>query len=127
MRIVAPCGEDWEAMEGSGAVRFCARCRREVTDIDLLEVEDVRALLQRGPACVRGRTDPMGRLLRVVALAAAGTMAVGAPSLADKPVEPVPVEAPVPPVAPIVTPVTPPPAELDEHTIELLQTMGYAG
>lgn len=130
MRIVRPCGEDWEAMRGDGAVRFCERCQRSVTDLDVIEVEDVRALLLRGDACVRGRVDPLGRLLRVVALASAGLVSVGAPSAAPGPEAPAtaPANADIAPatteIAPVNADIAPTPP-LSDAQLDRLTFIGY--
>lgn len=69
LRIPAPCPAEWDAMAGTGAVRHCAACDRDVHRLAALprvEVDRLLALASRERVCLRA---PVGRdgLLRLVA------------------------------------------------------------
>ena len=55
IRIAAPCGESWESMKGSDAVRFCGRCDHNVYYLSDLTRADAEELIQthEGRLCVR--------------------------------------------------------------------------
>jgi hypothetical protein len=92
MRIRTPCQADWDTMIGDATVRFCRACQKNVTNVDALDEEAFRALVQSGKACVRGRAGRDGTLVRFLALAGATAAAVagGGGSLAWSPPPPAP-------------------------------------
>jgi hypothetical protein len=56
LRILDPCHEDYDAMHGSGATRFCTSCRKHVTNLSELTEVEARAFLDAHagePVCVR--------------------------------------------------------------------------
>jgi hypothetical protein len=62
--IETPCHEPWERMAGSGGIRHCGACDRDVHDLSTMTVAEIEALLA-GPdrVCVRFFRRPDGRIL----------------------------------------------------------------
>ena len=65
IRIAAPCSADWDAMEGTGAARFCQTCRKNVYNLSAMTRAEAEALVTRteGRLCVRFYTRADGTLL----------------------------------------------------------------
>lgn len=62
--IASPCGVDWTTMSASEArARLCAHCDALVHDLSAMSEGEARAVLARGPACVRYLYDGHGRVL----------------------------------------------------------------
>jgi hypothetical protein len=86
LRVLSPCTQDFSAMRGDGATRFCDVCRKEVHHLET--VADAEQLLARARAanearvCVRFRHDGTGRALLRAAVVA-GAVGVAACSAAD--------------------------------------------
>lgn len=58
VRIQNPCHEDWSAMDGAGARRYCGACERHVHDLSAMTESQARSLVQAAGAtgerlCVR--------------------------------------------------------------------------
>jgi hypothetical protein len=63
LRIGEPCQQDWDAMGGEGATRFCGACRKHVHDLSARTEAEARTLLEHEPEegyCLRYRCDPRG-------------------------------------------------------------------
>ena len=95
-----PCDEKWEAMAPAGCARACGRCDKIVYDLSQYTVDEVEALLRRGPdTCVRAWIDNDGvvalkpgrrgdgRRMMIAAAATAGLLAASTPAFArtDRP------------------------------------------
>ena len=93
LRIAAPCGADWDAMEGDDRARHCAECRLTVYDLSAMTRAEAEALIteREGDVCVRFWQRSDGRVLtqdcpsgvrrrrrRSRALAATAALAIGA-------------------------------------------------
>ena len=67
IRVAEPCREDWDAMDGDGQARHCARCRLHVTDLSSLtraEAEEYLSLgAPDGRRCVRYTLDASGAIV----------------------------------------------------------------
>jgi hypothetical protein len=65
LRVVEPCRENFEAMEGRGARRFCGKCERQVTDLSALTEREARRRLSEGGGhmCIRYRAASDGTVL----------------------------------------------------------------
>ncbi len=63
LKIASPCSADWEQMEGTDRVRFCAECKKNVYNLSAMSRRDAEALLKEtdGDLCTRlyRRTDGM--------------------------------------------------------------------
>jgi hypothetical protein len=61
LRIVTPCTVPWSSMNGDDAVRFCAKCRKNVYNVAALDPAEALALVERaeGRVCMQltRRTD----------------------------------------------------------------------
>jgi hypothetical protein len=55
LRVVTPCEVPWSSMKGTGPVRFCGRCEKNVYDVARLGADEVLALVERteGGPCLR--------------------------------------------------------------------------
>jgi hypothetical protein len=55
IKIAAPCTADWEQMQGTDRVRFCAECKKNVYNLSALSRRDAEALLKEknGDMCAR--------------------------------------------------------------------------
>lgn len=62
IEIPSPCTVHWDSMRGTGRVRHCGQCRRNVYKVEELSREEVEALIRRneGNACVRIYRRPDG-------------------------------------------------------------------
>ncbi len=66
LEISNPCGEDFQAMEGEGARRFCGSCEKHVHDLSAMTLEEAKALIRENAAtglCVTYRFDHTDRIL----------------------------------------------------------------
>lgn len=53
VEIASPCSADWNKMTGSGRVRHCGECKKDVYDLSEMTRDDAEALLQReGALCI---------------------------------------------------------------------------
>lgn len=128
MRVRQPCAADWDTMVGDDLRRFCAACGRHVTNVDAIDDAAFAALLADGRACVRGRTDGSGRLLRAaVLLGATAVAAANAPGTLLGGASGAPaVVAEAPPLAPAVADPSPAPAQLSpDVNPDYLVAIGY--
>lgn len=57
--ILRPCSNDWDAMAGDGAIRFCADCQKYVHDISGLSDDAAAAFIGQ---CVRRQPPPPPQL-----------------------------------------------------------------
>ena len=48
LNVPSPCDVEWEDMVGDERGRFCARCGKTVTNLSVLDGDEVRAVLARG-------------------------------------------------------------------------------
>jgi hypothetical protein len=64
LTIETPCHEPWEQMAGTGGIRHCGACDKDVHDLTTMTVVEIEALLA-GPdrVCVRFFRRPDGRIL----------------------------------------------------------------
>lgn len=55
LKILSPCEESWEIMEGNDKVRFCSRCQKDVHNISSMTKEEAieLAFKSEGRLCVR--------------------------------------------------------------------------
>ena len=55
IKIASPCSADWEQMEGTGRVRFCGECKKNVFNLSAMSRGDAEALLKEknGDMCAR--------------------------------------------------------------------------
>ena len=55
VRVAAPCGQSWEAMEGDDRSRYCGACRLNVYNLSGMSLEEARKLIRsrEGRLCVR--------------------------------------------------------------------------
>lgn len=55
IEVEEPCTEDWDAMLGQGAARFCQLCRFDVFDLSQMTEDEARRTVERseGRICVR--------------------------------------------------------------------------
>lgn len=62
MRVERPCSEDWDRMQGTEQIRFCAHCSKNVHDLTGLDRrEAVRLVLRsKGRICLRLRRNEAG-------------------------------------------------------------------
>jgi hypothetical protein len=64
VKIEAPCSENWDAMSGNEAKRFCAGCGCNVHNIAEMSAQDAEILLKsKGRICTRIETDADHRVL----------------------------------------------------------------
>ncbi len=65
VKTATPCDEPWESMRGSGAVRYCDRCRLDVYDFAQLSTSEARDLIVKteGRLCGRIFTREDGTVL----------------------------------------------------------------
>ena len=61
IRVDTPCSEDWNQMTGSGRVRFCSHCSKEVNDISAMTRKEAKKLVvaSGGNLCVRYVRHPL--------------------------------------------------------------------
>ena len=65
-QINTPCIEDWSAMHGDAAKRFCDKCNKHVHDLSHFDRAEADALLSvpvAGHVCVRMARDEAGRVI----------------------------------------------------------------
>ena len=65
-QIQTPCTEDWGAMHGDEAKRFCDKCNKHVHDLSHFDRAEADALLAKqtaGHVCVRMGRDEAGRVI----------------------------------------------------------------
>lgn len=62
VRIAAPCGESWEAMDGNARTRFCAGCGHHVHNLSAMSRAEAQDVLARadGRVCIRFHPKPNG-------------------------------------------------------------------
>jgi hypothetical protein len=55
IKIASPCTADWEQMQGTEQVRFCAECKKNVYNLSALSRRDAEALIKQtnGNLCAR--------------------------------------------------------------------------
>jgi hypothetical protein len=133
--IVAPCHEDWNAMDADDRGRFCQRCVKPVHDISAMSESEAQAFVRAHAGtsvCVRYRRDPQGRIRFRATRAAVAAVALAActphgppppamqshdpPTIASSPVVVIPERAEAkgePPPPPTKTHVAPPPEPCD--------------
>jgi hypothetical protein len=65
LRIVTPCTLPWSSMRGDDAVRFCARCHKNVYNVAALSEAEAVALVERaeGRVCLRLTRRPDGTVV----------------------------------------------------------------
>jgi hypothetical protein len=66
LRVLSPCHENYDAMRGGGATRFCERCEKSVTNLsELTRAEAQRFLAEHAgqSVCVRYRRRGDGEIL----------------------------------------------------------------
>jgi len=65
IKIASPCSADWEQMEGTDRVRFCAECKKNVFNLSAMTRRDAEALLQEtnGDICTRLYRRADGKVL----------------------------------------------------------------
>jgi hypothetical protein len=66
LRVLEPCRENYDAMHGAGATRFCDRCRKSVTNLSELtraQAQDFLAEHAGQSVCVRYRVRRDGALV----------------------------------------------------------------
>lgn len=86
--ITEPCSERWDAMDGDGKRRMCARCSKTVVDLSGMTEVEVLAHARPG-TCVRLPIDDAGRvrfaaasLLPISRLRARPALVIAAPPIA---------------------------------------------
>src|SRR5215203_4988417 len=65
INVKSPCGENWDEMMGSDAVRFCSHCAKDVHDLSAMTRQRAEKLVKdsNGKICVRYVKTPQGKLL----------------------------------------------------------------
>ena len=59
-RILSPCSRDRDSLDGQGAVRYCADCRKDVYDFARLRRRDINRLVAGGSVCGIIEREPDG-------------------------------------------------------------------
>lgn len=64
IEIKSPCGQDWDSMRGTDAIRFCDHCAKSVNNISAIRHKDFRKLIARSESqiCVRIVRRPDGTI-----------------------------------------------------------------
>lgn len=63
--IASPCNADWETMQGTDRIRFCAECRLNVYNLSAMQREEAEMLVREkeGRLCIRFFQRPDGTIL----------------------------------------------------------------
>ena len=104
-----PCSAEWDTMEGSDCIRFCASCRKDVYDLSAFTAAEAEVVLRgaTGRVCIIVERDAKGRTLtadrlpprrplrRLATIAAAASVAIGAGACGKSELIPAPDASPV--------------------------------